>query len=66
MEQRRGRKMFVHCALNMRVSAFVYLYRVLRLGVPVAAARETMHLIWQPEGVWADFIEGALRRHGLA
>jgi protein tyrosine phosphatase (PTP) superfamily phosphohydrolase (DUF442 family) len=64
MEQLRGRKVLVHCALNMRVSAFVYLYRVLRLGVPVAAARETMHLIWQPEGVWAAFIDDALRRHG--
>ncbi|HSJ54024.1 MAG TPA: protein tyrosine phosphatase family protein [Anaerolineae bacterium] len=66
MEGARGRKVLVHCALNMRVSAFVYLYRVLREGVPLDAARETMHRIWQPEGVWAAFVEGALARHGLA
>jgi protein tyrosine phosphatase (PTP) superfamily phosphohydrolase (DUF442 family) len=65
MEQWRGRKVLVHCALNMRASAFVYLYRVLRLGVPLDAARETMHRIWQPDGVWAAFVDEALARHGL-
>ncbi|NLF12058.1 MAG: phosphatase [Anaerolineaceae bacterium] len=66
MERARGRKVFVHCALNMRVSAFVFLYRVLRLGVPPDIARETMHRIWQPDGVWAAFVDDALARHGLA
>ena len=30
LEEHRGRKVFVHCLLNMRVTAFVFLYRVLR------------------------------------
>ena len=29
MKKSQGKKIFVHCAKNMRVSAFVYLYRVL-------------------------------------
>lgn len=66
MERARGRKVFVHCALNMRVSAFVFLYRVLRLGVPLDAARETMQRIWQPDGVWAAFVDDALARLGPA
>ena len=66
MEGARGRKVFVHCALNMRVSAFVFLYRVLRLGVPLDAARETMLRIWQPEGVWSAFVDDVLAGHGLA
>ncbi len=66
MDRARGRKVFVHCALNMRVSAFIFLYRVLRLGVSPDSARETMHLIWQPEGVWATFVADLLARHGLA
>lgn len=65
MDGARGRKAFVHCALNMRVSAFVFLYRVLRLGVPMEAARETMRAIWEPEGAWAAFIDEALARHGV-
>lgn len=30
MDQRSDTQIFVHCAKNMRVSAFMYLYRVLR------------------------------------
>jgi protein tyrosine phosphatase (PTP) superfamily phosphohydrolase (DUF442 family) len=62
LDAARGRKVLVHCALNMRVSVFVCLYRVLRLGVPLDAALETVRLIWEPEGVWADFVDGALAR----
>jgi protein tyrosine phosphatase (PTP) superfamily phosphohydrolase (DUF442 family) len=61
----RRRKVFVHCALNMRVSVFVCLYRVLRLGVPLDAARATVHRIWQPEGVWAAFVDDVLARGGF-
>ncbi|MEB3290422.1 MAG: protein tyrosine phosphatase family protein, partial [Leptolyngbya sp.] len=39
MEAHQGQKIFVHCALNMRVSVFVYLYRVLRLGLDPALAQ---------------------------
>ena len=34
MEANQARKVFVHCVVNYRVSAFIYLYRVLRLGAP--------------------------------
>src|SRR3954467_7332058 len=34
------RRVFVHCAANMRVSAFVFLYRVLQLRVPQAEAEQ--------------------------
>jgi protein tyrosine phosphatase (PTP) superfamily phosphohydrolase (DUF442 family) len=60
MDRYRGRKVLVHCALNMRVSCFVLLYRVLRLGVPLDEATETMHRIWQPDEVWQDFLERSL------
>jgi protein tyrosine phosphatase (PTP) superfamily phosphohydrolase (DUF442 family) len=33
MEAFEDRPVFVHCAANMRVSAFVFLYRVLRQQV---------------------------------
>jgi shikimate kinase/protein tyrosine phosphatase (PTP) superfamily phosphohydrolase (DUF442 family) len=49
--------LFVHCAMNMRVSAFVYLYRDLILGIPSPEAYEAMTEIWQPNETWQKFIE---------
>lgn len=46
MEQNRGRKLLVHCALNLRVSSFVYLYRVLRESVPEPEAAVPLHEMW--------------------
>lgn len=65
MDARRDRKLFVHCIANKRVAAFVFLYRVLKLGVPVAEAEMALHRIWTPDPVWQDFIDRALRE-GLA
>jgi len=56
MEQEAGRRVFVHCAANKRVSAFVYLYRVLRLGVPREVAERDLQAVWQPDEVWSRFI----------
>jgi len=60
MEGYRDKKVFVHCAVNMRVSVFVLLYRVLRLGVPLGEARKDMLEIWAPNEVWQSFMEDAL------
>lgn len=51
------RKTLVHCALNMRVSAFTYLWRSSHRGEDEAGARAEMQAIWQPNAVWANFIE---------
>lgn len=55
------RRVFVHCAANMRVSAFVFLYRVLRKHVPVTGAERDLHAIWKPDEVWSRFIHDQLR-----
>ncbi|WOD41860.1 protein tyrosine phosphatase family protein [Nodosilinea sp. E11] len=60
MERNRDFKTLVHCALNMRVSAFVYLYRVLRQGVDESAARADLHRIWQPDSTWQAFIDQSM------
>jgi protein tyrosine phosphatase (PTP) superfamily phosphohydrolase (DUF442 family) len=64
MTARRGARVFVHCALNMRVSCFVYLYRVIRLGVPPEAAARAMARIWQPDEVWRAFLYRCLAHYG--
>jgi hypothetical protein len=60
MERNRDYKTLVHCAMNMRVSAFVYLYRVLRQGVDASVARADLHRIWQPNPTWQAFMDRAI------
>jgi protein tyrosine phosphatase (PTP) superfamily phosphohydrolase (DUF442 family) len=55
-----GRRVFVHCAANMRVSAFVYLYRVMFKDVSASEARHELNAIWEPDDVWSRFIEQQL------
>ncbi len=59
LDEHRERRVFVHCVLNYRVSAFMYLYRTQRLGVPPEQAWEDLVQIWEPEGVWETFIQSA-------
>jgi protein tyrosine phosphatase (PTP) superfamily phosphohydrolase (DUF442 family) len=51
------RRVFVHCAANMRVSAFMYLYRVIVKDVPASEARRDLVAVWHPDDVWGKFIE---------
>lgn len=60
----REEQVFVHCARNKRVSAFVFLYRVLHEAVPVAEAADMMHRIWVPNEAWLRFIESVLEPSG--
>ena len=60
MKKSQGKKIFVHCAKNMRVSAFIYLYRVLHENFSQEKVREDMEKIWKPSGIWKKFIEKKL------
>ena len=59
MDARRGQRLFVHCAANMRVSAFMALYRVQRLGWPQDRALDFVDVPTFPP-VWQTFIEEML------
>lgn len=63
MKSHQERPIFVHCAMNMRVSAFVYLYRHLILGVSTSIAYPAMTSVWEPNEVWKKFIETAIATH---
>jgi hypothetical protein len=54
------KKVFVHCAANMRVSAFVILYR-LNHGTDRITAENDLKKFWEPDDVWR-----ALVNHRLA
>jgi protein tyrosine phosphatase (PTP) superfamily phosphohydrolase (DUF442 family) len=59
MDAARDRRVFVHCVLNMRASAFLYLYRVLREGAADEAAQPDLLRAWQPNPTWSAFIAQA-------
>lgn len=56
MKQHNRAELWVHCAANMRVSAFIYRYRLEVLGEQEAVARKDLAKIWEPFGVWRKFI----------
>lgn len=66
MDARGSRTTLVHCFANFRASAFTYLYRVLREGVPRDEARADLDAVWFEEKfeenpVWREFIDSALQ-----
>lgn len=49
-------KIWVHCAANMRVSCFIFLYRTTILGESPQHAEADLKTIWEPFGVWKGLI----------
>ena len=64
MDANKNKKIHVHCEANFRASAFILMYRVLRLGWKADEAFDVMHSIWDEDAypVWKMFIEDALKR----
>ena len=60
MDANRTRSTLVHCAANKRVTAFLGLYRVIRLGWTPDEAFALMRTVWEPDAVWSRFIAAAL------
>ncbi|MFN3750504.1 MAG: protein tyrosine phosphatase family protein [Thiobacillus sp.] len=52
-----GRRVWVHCALNWRASAFLYLYHRRVLGLPPESARRAMWPAWKPDAIWQAFLD---------
>ena len=57
MKTNVDKKIFVHCAANKRVSAFIYLYRRFQEGMDDEAAKKDLHKIWIPNETWQQFIQ---------
>lgn len=56
MQTQAEQSIFVHCAKNMRVSVFVYLYRRLYEHIDEVQANADLQKIWQPNETWQNFI----------
>ncbi len=59
-ELQAGRKVWVHCALNMRVSAFVYAFNIRKMGLTEPGAKAHLLSVWQPNEVWSQFLSRLL------
>lgn len=64
MDTNQDKKILVHCQANFRATAFVAMYRILRLGWTPEDAMAGMHQIWDEEEypIWKMFIEDTLKR----
>jgi len=56
-------KIFIHCAMNMRVSAFVYLYRRIYQSLNHDVVVKDLHKTWKPNPIWQRFIENIIHSY---
>ena len=61
MDELTGKRLFVHCAANKRVSVFMALYRQLRQGWSPEVVMPDVHAVWEPDDVWRRFFEEMIR-----
>jgi len=61
MQVNEGKRIWVHCAVNARVSVFVARYRNEVLGETLEQSREHVSEVWEPFGAWPEFLEGGTR-----
>lgn len=57
MQAFQKKRCWIHCVVNMRVSAFLYLYHKLVLGESDDVARRVMIPDWQPDQIWQKLLQ---------
>jgi protein tyrosine phosphatase (PTP) superfamily phosphohydrolase (DUF442 family) len=65
MHRHEGKKQFIHCAANMRVSVFVALFQILEQGLPADHVLNELEEVWTPNQVWQLFINESLKRRRI-
>lgn len=65
MSKFKGKKILVHCQVNMRASSMTFLYRVVIERQDPEKAYESVAKIWSPEGPWKRFIAAELKQAGI-
>ena len=66
MKAFEGRKVWVHCQMNLRASSMVFLHRVITLGEPPDKAWESVTRAWVPNSTWKAYILATLKANGVA
>ena len=65
LKQLKDTNTFVHCAMNWRVSCFMFLYRVIELQITPSEAWWDVLDIWQPEPTWKNFVQNVLKQNHI-
>ncbi|WP_425258438.1 protein tyrosine phosphatase family protein [Rubrivivax sp. RP6-9] len=65
LQRLKGRKVLVHCQVNMRASTMVFLYRVIFEKESPASAWESVTRVWSPEGPWKRLALSQMVKHGI-
>jgi protein tyrosine phosphatase (PTP) superfamily phosphohydrolase (DUF442 family) len=65
MQRLKGKKVLVHCQMNMRASALTFLYRAIHEKDDPATAWADVKKLWTPKDQWAQFIDAQLRAHQI-
>jgi len=61
----KGRKVLVHCQVNMRASTLSFLYRTVVEQAEPRQAYEQVARIWTPSGPWKALVQEQLRQHQI-
>ena len=64
MKSVSAKNVLVHCQINLRGSAFSYLYRVIVESANEEDARSKLTGVWMPNPIWKKFIESTLAANG--
>ena len=62
MRAAKGKRAFVHCAANYRVSCFVALYAEAELGWSRTQADALVASVWEPNATWLAFLRAVRDR----
>lgn len=65
LQKLKDRKVLVHCQMNMRASAFTFLYRAIHAKEDPASAWNDVKALWTPTNQWASFIDSQLAANGI-
>jgi hypothetical protein len=57
MNECRDKKVWLHCVVNKRVSAFLYQYQRVVEGWSHEEALKVMLPTWQPNDIWQEFMK---------
>jgi protein tyrosine phosphatase (PTP) superfamily phosphohydrolase (DUF442 family) len=66
MAAQAGKKVLVHCQINLQASSMVFLHRVIVGKEDPDTAYQPVARLWSPPAAWKRFMAGTLRSHGVS
>lgn len=62
MKESDREPILIHCAANLRVSAFMYIYRITQENYDREQAKADLAKVWIPNETWQKFIDEQLQK----